>query len=152
MSQSLSQLYIHLIFGTKHREPFITEEVEPRLFEYLAATLKKYGCSLLEINAMPDHLHMLFRLSKNYALSKIVEELKKESSKWLKNIGVEGFTWQIGYAGFSVSASKVEATQKYIREQKKHHQTQSFKEETEIFMKEYNVLDYDPKYFWDEKN
>jgi REP element-mobilizing transposase RayT len=77
MGQSLAQLYIHLVFGTKHREPFITAEIEKQLCAYLAGALKNYQSPALEINTVPDHVHILFRLSKNYALAKVVEEVKK---------------------------------------------------------------------------
>ncbi|WP_199898627.1 transposase [Prolixibacter bellariivorans] len=98
--------------------------------------------------ANPDHIHILFRLSKNHALTRIVEEIKKQSSKWMKEKGVKKFTWQIGYAAFSVSSSKVESVKKYILNQKEHHRTISFQEEVETFMRHYQNSEYDGKYFW----
>ena len=103
----------------------------------------------LLINSVPDHIHILFRLSKNYALSKVVEEVKKQSSKWIKTEGVKGFSWQIGYGAFSVSGSKIETVKKYIRDQKEHHKKKSFKQEIEEFVKKYDVEEYDEKYFWE---
>ncbi len=150
MSQSLSQLYIHLMFGTKHREPWILPEIEERLHSYLAGTLQQYQCMGLAINTMPDHVHILFRMSKNYTLARVVEELKKQSSKWMKEQGVEAFFWQKGYGAFSVSASKLQSVIQYIQNQKEHHQHHSFEEETALFMKEYQVAEYDPKYFWED--
>ncbi|MGZ5242444.1 MAG: IS200/IS605 family transposase [Bacteroidia bacterium] len=149
MGQSLAQLYIHLVFGTKHREPFITAEIEGQLCGYLAGALKNYQSPALEINAVSDHVHILFRLSKNYALAKVIEELKKQSSKWMKDQGIEGFTWQIGYGAFSVSSSKLESVINYIKRQKEHHQIQTFQEEIEVFTREYDIIEYDPQYFWD---
>lgn len=72
---------------------------------YMAGTLRKYESPALIINSAPDHVHILFRLLKNYALARIVEEVKKESSKWIKTIddGPPHFKWQIGYGAFSVS-------------------------------------------------
>jgi len=84
------------------------------------------------------------------ALSKVIEEVKKSSSKWMKEIhaGDDKFTWQIGYAAYSVSASKVAVVEDYIANQKEHHSIKTYKEELEGFMKKYNVLAYDENYFW----
>lgn len=87
MPQSLSQLYVHLVFATKYRRPLIPEELEPQLHAYMAGILKNYESPALIINSMPDHMHIFFRLSKNYALTKVVEMVKKESSKWMKPMG-----------------------------------------------------------------
>src|SRR5690554_3735170 len=149
MGQSLSQLYVHLVFGTKGRHPLIAEAIEPALHGYMAGILKNMESPALKINSVTDHIHILFRLSKNHALAKVVENVKKDSSKWMKGQGEKGFTWQIGYGAFSVSASKVDVVSKYILRQKEHHKKVSFKDEIERFVKEYDVLNYDPQYFWD---
>jgi len=88
-------------------------------------------------------------MSKNYALSKIVENIKKESSKWLKDNfpSYSKFSWQTGYGGFSVSSSKVEVVKKYIENQKEHHRRISYQEEVEMFFKQYD-LEYNSNYFW----
>ena len=148
MGQSLSQLYVHLTFGTKNRYPFISEQIEPQLHSYMGGILKNKECPPLKINSVPDHVHILFRLSKNHALAKIVEVVKKESSKWMKTKGITGFTWQIGYGAFSVSSSKVETVINYISNQKQHHKTKTYKEEVEEFIKKYDLIEYDEKYFW----
>ena len=97
---------------------------------------------------MPDHVHILFKLSKNFSLAKVVEEIKKSSSKWMKTKGIQNFSWQIGYGAFSVSSSKLEAVNRYIAHQKEHHKTKSFKEEVEQFMKEYQIQEYEADFFW----
>ncbi|PKQ64934.1 transposase [Labilibaculum filiforme] len=148
MGQSLSQLYVHLTFGTKFREPYITLDIEKELHAYIIGILKNMESPSLQINSVPDHIHVLFRLSKNYALAKIVEEVKKSSSKWMKEKGVKEFTWQIGYGAFSVSSSAVNKVERYIKQQKKHHNVQDYKEELEELMREYDVIEYDATYFW----
>ena len=144
-------MYIHLVFGTKGREPWITAPIEKRLQAYIAGTLQQYESPALIINTVPDHVHILFRLSKNYALARIVEEVKKQSSKWIKTIegGTQQFKWQIGYGAFSVSSSKVDTVKRYIKNQKEHHGYQTYQEEVEQFVKEYDIIEYDPQYFWD---
>ena len=151
MSQSLSQLYVHLVFGTKKRLPLIKEDVEAQLHSYMAGILKNLESTAIIINSVPDHVHILFRLSKNYALAKVVEEVKKQSSKWIKDKGIhyQKFSWQIGYGAFSVSSSGVENVKNYIKNQKSHHHIRSFQEEVEEFIKQYDVIEYDAKYFWE---
>jgi REP element-mobilizing transposase RayT len=102
------------------------------------------------INGVPDHVHILFILSKNKVLAKIVEEVKKQSSKWTKeqDFGPRKFAWQAGYADFSVSASKVEVVKNYILKQKEHHKRISFQDELRKFLEEYNI-EYNEKYLWD---
>jgi len=98
---------------------------------------------------MPDHIHILTTLSKNHAPAKVLEIVKKQSSKWMKEQGISGFTWQIGYGAFSVSSSKVEVVKNYIMKQKEHHKTRTFQEEVEEFFKEYGVNEYNGKYYWE---
>ena len=151
MGQSLAQIYIHLIFGTKGRKDYINPAIEDKLHAYMAGILKNLNSPAIKINSVPDHIHILFRLSKNHALSKVLEEIKKITSKWMKDQGIIDFTWQIGYGAFSVSSSKLDVVKRYIENQKEHHQKTSFKDEFEKFITEYDLLDYSPKYFWDEE-
>lgn len=150
MGQSLSQLYVHLIFCTKDRKPFINKRVRPELLAYLVGILKERDCPSIQTNAMDDHVHSWFRLSKNIALSGVVEHLKKRSSRWMKNAngGHAQFSWQRGYAAFSVSSSVVPRVVKYIQNQEEHHQKKSIRMEVKELVKAYDVTEYDPKYFW----
>ena len=148
MSQSLSQIYVHLTFGTKRRYPFITEDIELELHSYMVGIFRNKDSYVIKINSVPDHIHILFCLSKNYALSKIVGEVKKKTSKWLKEKGISNFSWQIGYGAFSVSKYKVEVVKNYIINQKKHHKIKTYKEEVEEFAKKGNIVNYDEKFYW----
>lgn len=149
MSQSLSKLYIHLTFSTKGRQPLIHEKIQTNLHSYMAGTFKSYQSPALLINSVPDHVHALFRLSKNVTLAKVVEEVKKGSSKWMKeHADNRSFFWQTGYGAFSVSSSKLNTMKRYIARQKEHHKRMSYREEIERFMQEYDMADYHPDYFW----
>lgn len=151
MSQSLSKIYVHLTFGTKFRQPFITEDIEEELHSVMAGIFKKCNSPALIINSVPDHTHVLFRMSKNHALSAIVRRFKTNSSKWIKvrSIGHQDFRWQVGYGAFSVSSSGVEVVRKYIAKQKEHHKVISYKEEIELFIKKYDLIEYNSEYYWD---
>ena len=149
MGQSLAQIYIHLVFGTKGRKDFILPQYEERLHSYMAGIMKNMDSPIIKINSVTDHVHILFRLSKNKALSKVLQELKKETSKWMKNVGPANFTWQIGYGAFSISSYNLEMVINYIHKQKEHHNQQTFKEEFEEFVEKYDLVDYDSGFFWE---
>lgn len=150
MPQSIGNLYVHLVFSTKNRVPLLGDEVREELHRYMAVTLQNWQCSPILINSLYDHVHILFLLSKNHGLAKIVEEVKKTSSKWIKGKGTDyqDFGWQNGYGGFSVSKSKVDAVETYIRNQAEHHRYRSFQEEYLEFLDKHEV-EYDLRYVFD---
>jgi putative transposase len=150
MSQSLSNILIHLIYSTKHREPFITPDVAPELDAVPLTILKRLNCPSLRTGGMPDHLHILFRLSRTMAVADVVEEVKKETSKWIKTKAepFSRFSWQEGYGAFSVSESNVPEVISYIENQQQHHKTRSFQDEYRVFLRKYKIP-YDERYVWD---
>lgn len=148
MSQSLSAIYIHAIFRTKNSALLIDQNIEEKLHSYIGGMLKNRDSPAIKINSMPNHIHILFRLSKNYSISQIMHIIKKDSSKWMKTDGYNGFKWQTGYGAFSVSQSKVKIVSDYIVNQKEHHKKVSLFKEVEIFMNENNVDQYSRDYFW----
>ncbi len=150
MAQSLSKIYVHLIFSTKHRERTLPDEIRPDLHAYMGGTLKGLGCLPVEINTEPDHLHALFLLARTAMLSDVVGQLKKSSNDWLRGRGPQftSFFWQAGFGAFSVSQSQVEEVRAYIRNQREHHRVKSFQEEFRSFLKAYEV-EFDERYVWD---
>ena len=150
MAQSLAKNLIHLIYSTKNREPCLTDAVRPELFAYQAGILREWDSPAIVIGGNSDHLHALFMLSKNHSLCKVIEEVKKGSSKWIKTQGeaLAGFHWQNGYGAFSVSQSHVTSVRRYIEEQAEHHRIVSFQDEFRLFLKRY-AIDYDERYVWD---
>jgi putative transposase len=108
MPQSLSRIIVHLVFSTKNREPFIIEDHRDRIFKYLGGTLNGLECPTICAGGVADHVHLLFVLSRSLSVSKVVEEVKKESSKRAKEIIDPAFYWQNGYGAFSVNPSNVE--------------------------------------------
>lgn len=151
MGQSLSKLYVHIIFHTKNNLGLIKHQDKNDLYAYLGAIIKDNGSIPILINGIEDHIHILCVMSKNIALSKFVEEIKRHSSRWIKTKGQHYrlFAWQNGYAAFSVSSSLHEKTKMYIQNQEIHHRKTTFKEELIAFLKEYKV-DYNEQYLWSE--
>jgi REP element-mobilizing transposase RayT len=148
MSQSLANILIHAIWSTKERRPLISDDVRAELHGYMAGILKNLESTALSINSVSDHVHILCQLSKNLAACKMLEEVKKSSSKWMKEQSVPQFTWQSGYGVFSVSQSNVDAVRKYIESQAEHHKKRDFKAEFREVCKRYNVA-IDERYVWD---
>ncbi|MGD9855461.1 MAG: IS200/IS605 family transposase [Planctomycetaceae bacterium] len=150
MSQSLVKNLVHLVYSTKHRQSWIPDDVGPALYAYQAGIFKQWESPAITIGGTEDHVHALFSLSKNHALMKIVEEVKKGSSKWMKAEGSrnEAFYWQSGYAAFSVSQSNIDAVRRYIETQKEHHRGMTFQDELRELLRRHGV-DFDERYVWD---
>ena len=150
MSQSLHQKYGHLIFSTKNRDKLITRDIESRLYEYIGGIVHGMNGSIIEINGVEDHVHLLIRESKSVADQDFMGQLKGESSRWVNQTFTDHahFGWQAGYGWFSVAAKNLDAAVHYVQKQKEHHKTVSFQDEYRSFLQQYNV-EYDERYVWD---
>jgi REP element-mobilizing transposase RayT len=151
MAQSLSRLWTHLIFSTKDRFPFLTDEqIRRDMHAYLATVLRSHDCQTLLVDGAKDHVHALFALSRKYSISTIVKEVKRTSSSWIKDISRthRKFHWQNGYGAFSVSQSHLDQVRSYIERQEQHHRRVTFEDEYRAFLKKYEV-EYDERYVWD---
>jgi putative transposase len=144
---SYTHLLFHIVYGTKHRLPIIHESWESELYKYLGGIVRNHRGEAIEINGMPDHVHLLVRLQPVEALSDFLRELKASSSKWAKGKAPR-FGWQRRYGAFSVSESVSDAVRKYIRNQKEHHTKQTFEEEYLELLRLHDVP-FDPKYLWE---
>ncbi len=129
----------------------MTLDLRDQLYAYMATILRdNVDSPALIINGVEDHLHALVRLSRRFAVMKVVQEGKTETSKWLKRQLPAGkdFAWQAGYGAFSVSASLVEDVKKYIQNQQQHHQRMSFQDEFRELCRRHG-LELDEQYAWD---
>ena len=150
MPQSLSSILIHLIFSTKNREPFITPDIEQELHPYMATIFRALKSPSLAIDGTRDHIHILLSLARVIAIADLLEEVKTETSKWIKTKGPEfrNFHWQKGYGAFSIGQSQVEAVKQYVQNQKEHHRRMTYQGEYRQFLKAYGI-GYDERYVWD---
>ena len=141
---------MHLIFSTKHRSPFIRAPLDNELYAYLAGVCNNLGCHALIVGGYTDHVHMLCLVSPKVALMKLLQDVKSNSSRWMKTKDewVKNFYWQDGYGAFSVNPLEVDAVIGYITNQHDHHQRFTFQDEYRAFLKKYKVA-YDEKYIWD---
>ena len=149
MAQSLSKLYVHIIYHIKNPLVKIRREDKSQLYAYMGSIIKDNESIPIKINGVEDHVHVLCVMSKNIALAKLVEVIKRHSSRWIKTLDpyYNQFAWQGGYGGFSVSPSLHDKTKLYIENQEEHHKKMSFKEEYLLFLKEYGI-EYNEKYLW----
>jgi putative transposase len=150
MSQSLARIWVHLIFSTKDRHPFLSHKpLRTDTHAYLATVLRSHECETLIVGGVEDHVHALFALSRNYSISEIVKEIKRTSSRWVKEQSAhKRFSWQGGYGAFSVSQSQLKQVIRYIEQQEDHHRRVTFQDEYRAFLKKY-CIEYDEKYVWD---
>ena len=151
MAQSLAQVYLHIVFSTKNRTPFLQNKVlRNELHAYLAGICKKMDSPSLQVGGIEDHVHILCRLSRRHGIMSITGELKKGSSKWIKerDSALSKFYWQNGYGAFSVSPSHITALRKYIANQEGHHRKETFQEEFLRLLNKYGIQ-YDERYLWD---
>lgn len=151
MPQSLSSVYLHAIFSTKGRAPFLRDrEIRQKLHSYIAGISKRLDCPAIIVGGVEDHVHLLARQGRTISQADWVKELKRASSSWLKedHPGFKDFAWQAGYGIFSVSISNIDAVAGYIADQEKHHLTKTFQDEFRAMLKKARI-DWNEKYVWD---
>jgi len=150
MANTCISLHVHIVFSTKNRAPLINAEWRGCLRAYLGGIAVEYKMKPLEIGGVADHVHMLVSLPSTISLSKAVQLLKGNSSKWINETfpGNGRFQWQEGYGAFSVSMSQIPDTMEYIRSQEQHHRKKTFQAEYLAFLKKHGI-EYDERYLWE---
>lgn len=150
MSKTHTQLYVQYVFTVKGRRNFISEEHNEKLHKYIRGIIKKRRSTLLAINNTPDHMHILVSINPNYSFSKLIQEIKAGSSKYINDQKwITGkFQWQSGFGAFSYSKSHIDDVINYINNQEHHHQKKTFREEFIEFLEKFRV-EYDDKYLFE---
>lgn len=148
MAQSLSKVYIHLVFSTKNRIHLLPQEHLNELHQHVREIIAMNDCVPIEVGGTTNHIHILYVQSKIQSMSQSVRSFKMYSSKWVnQHTGRHDFSWQEGYGAFSISASHVEAVSEYIRNQEEHHKRVSFEDEFCRLCRLFNVK-IDERYVW----
>ncbi len=152
MPQSLANVIVHIVYSTKNRQPWLKDvHLRDELYAYNAAILRnEVDSSAILINGVEDHIHILCRLSRKFAIMDVVKASKTETSKWLKkqNPELQEFSWQSGYGIFSVSQSNVDQVKRYIANQEEHHRRMTFQDEFRAICQRHAV-EIDERYVWD---
>lgn len=141
MAHTFYKIWIHIIWSTKNRYPFLSKEIREKIFKHILENAKVKGFNIISINGYTDHLHILISLNPKYSISEVINLIKGESSYYInsKKLTISHFTWQRGYSAFSVSESQVEKVKVYINNQEKHHKKISFVNELEKLYKLHKI-------------
>jgi putative transposase len=150
MPQSLSRLLVHIVFSTKHREPWLDGPSRPPLFAYMAEVGRDLGCEVFRVGGVADHVHLAVDLSRTLTTADFVKKVKQTSNVWLKRRLMlhSGFEWQAGYGVFSLGQSQLSKLTDYIDRQEEHHHRLSFQDEYRGLLAKYGVTP-DERYLWD---
>jgi len=140
---SHSKLLSHIIFRTKRSQMTIHEEHAKELYCYIWGIIKNMNCILLQINGMPNHLHLFVQYPPTLAVSDLVRVIKANSSQWAKKSGYFPlFTgWASEYAAFSYSSRDRQMIINDIKNQKVHHQQVAFQDEVQRLYTEFGMED-----------
>ncbi len=141
-------LYVHFVFSTKERHPWINGSLEGRLHSYLGGIIRKLEGTAKIIGGDADHVHILAGLKATHRVDLLLRDIKSDSSRWVhREIGIAEFAWQEGYGAYSVSSSDIEKVRIYIENQKEHHRRKTFQEEYLDLLRE-SGIEFDERYLW----
>ena len=151
MPNTYTQLHIQLVFAVKHRATLIRKEWKERLHLYITGIFKQNEHKVLQINSMPDHIHIFIGMRPNQSLSSLVQNVKTESTKWINEnkYCTSAFAWQQGFGAFSYSKTHVPAVIRYIQNQESHHKKETFLDEYKKMLTAFEV-EYDMRYIFKE--
>ena len=151
MANTYSQLHIHLVFAVKYRAAMIQKEWKDRLHKYITRIIQNNEHKMLQINSMPDHIHIFIGMRSNQSISALVQNVKAESSKLIKEnkFCPSAFSWQEGFGAFSYSKTHVDDVIRYIQNQEAHHKKETFLDEYRKMLKAFEV-EYDEQYIFKE--
>ncbi|PZX50218.1 IS200/IS605 family transposase [Algoriphagus chordae] len=149
MANTYTQIHIQAVFAVQNRISLIHPTWKNELYKYISSIVSKYDHKVLQINGMPDHVHLLMGFRPTQALSDLMKELKEDSSKWINTRGFvkRKFAWQAGYGAFSYSKNQVPRLIRYIQNQEEHHKRQCFLDEYEELLKIHEI-EYDQRYIF----
>ena len=150
MAQSLVKVVLHIVFSTKNREHWIEDSIRSGLHAYLAGACRAVSSEAYRVGGTDNHVHIACTLPRTLTVSKLLEEIKKSSSAWVKKQDdkFRSFAWQAGYGVFSVGESQVPVLLRYIDNQQEHHRSSTFEEEFLNLLNRYGIK-YDERYLWD---
>lgn len=150
MPGTYSQILLHIVFSTKHREPWITADIAHRLYPYMGGIVRAEKSVLHDIGGIEDHVHLYLRWRPDAAVSDLMRTVKARSSKWIHDTfpSASAFAWQEGYSVFSISKSQEGPLKKYIARQHEHHKQEDFKSELLRLLRA-DEVEFDERYVFD---
>lgn len=151
MPNTYTQIHIQFVFAVKYRAALIREDWKERLHQYITGIFQQNNHKMLQINSMPDHIHIFIGMRPHQSISSVIQNVKTETSKWInaEKLCPHSFAWQEGYGAFSYSKSHVPNVIAYIQNQEIHHKQETFLDEYRRFLKAFEI-DWDEKYIFKE--
>ena len=151
MANTYTQIHIQFVFAVKYREGLIQPAWKEKLHQYITGIFQENRHKMLQINSMPDHIHILIGMRPDQTISSLIQNVKTESSKWIKtqNFSKHPFAWQEGYGAFSYGKSQVPAVIEYIQNQEIHHKKETFLDEYRRLLKVFDI-DWEEQYIFKE--
>ena len=151
MPNTYTQIHIQFVFAVKYRKALIKREWKEELHKFMTGIFQENGHKILQINSMPDHIHILAGIRPIQSISSLIQNVKTESSKWIKSqsISKHPFSWQEGYGAFSYGKSQIPNVIRYIQNQEIHHRKESFLEEYKKFLTAFEI-DWEEQYIFRE--
>ena len=143
MGSSYISNHIHVVFSTKNRVQSIKEEIQPKLWAYMAGIAGNHGMHAVKIGGIEDHVHLLINLGGVLGIIKAVQLIKANSSRWMNEHPGQRFEWQEGYFACSVSRSQVPRVTRYIANQRKHHGKIDSEAEFRVLLKKHGFEYHD---------
>ena len=149
MANTYTALHYHVVFSTRNRYPWITLEIEQRVWAFIGGVAREHKLTALQVGGVEDHIHALIMAPPTIAPCNIAKYLKGESSLWIHQEfrSLRRFAWQDGYAAFTVSKSNLAKVVRYIKNQRAHHRKKTFQEEYRGLLG-MNGIEYDERYVW----
>lgn len=149
MANTYTQLHIQFVFAVKYRLALIHPSWKDRLYQYITGIIQNNEHKMLQINGMPDHIHLFIGMRPSQSISSLIQNVKTESSKWIKENKFcnSPFAWQEGYGAFSYSKSHVPDVIRYIQNQEVHHKKETFLAEYMKILKAFEI-EYDKQYIF----
>ncbi|MEO6347593.1 MAG: IS200/IS605 family transposase [Aquaticitalea sp.] len=149
MTNTYTEMHIQVVFAVQNRQSLISATWKDELYKYMTGIIQNHDHKVLQINGMPDHIHILIGMRPTQSLSDLMKQVKQDSSKWINQKGfVNGkFTWQAGYGAFSYSKNDVPKVINYIKNQEEHHKSKTINEEYLEMLQDFEI-DFDERYLF----
>ena len=150
MANTYTQIHIQFVFVVQYRKTLIKKEWKDLLYKYITGIIQNKEHKLLQINGMPDHVHILLGMRPYQSISELAQVVKKQSSDWINEMKFteRRFNWQPGFGAFSYSKNDVPRVIRYIANQEQHHRKISFSAEYIKLLEEMKI-NYDENYLFD---
>lgn len=151
MANSYTQIHIQFVFAVKYRAALIGNEWKERLHQYVTGIFQENKHKMLQINSMPDHIHIFIGMRPHQSISSLIQNVKTESNKWIKvqNFCSHPFAWQEGYGAFSYAKSQVADVIRYVQNQEIHHRKETFLDEDRKLLTVFEI-EWDEQYIFKE--